>query len=262
MSRELFDPLSLNVRHKYHSGTYYFKGVDLTSSPFDVSTSRGIKSLNFIHRDNFTQVRKGYEQKVRFKKDQYFNAITKRTETNTSVKVHDLWELVDREGNRHLIAHVGCLLYEIKDIDGDTPSYQMIKSGNAAYPVVDKSIDAFVDDHMMFILGGIKYLRLSFNGNAYHIIPVDELIEPEIKIPTTTISITEDNSAISSRSGLDGVNLLTKWRYNRLHTGLKTTSEKNFSYTLDAPIICSPEQEDKDMSEFFVKVKMKGTKGL
>lgn len=260
MPRAPFNPQSVRPKSRYTTGVYAFKGVDYASQRFSVAQGRAIDLLNFIYKDGVAQVRKGYVTIIKFKAERYLDAIDGTQKTNDDLTIYGLWEFVDRYGNKHVMAHVGSLLYEVIGIDTEKPAVSMITSPKGAYPLVRKKINAFVGDYSLYILGGIKYLKLEYTQlGTYTITPVEEL--ETTFIPTTTISITEDNSEVGARQSYDGVNLMTQWRYNRCHTGSKTTSQKEFSYTLDAPIVCKNEEE-ADMANFQIKVRKKGTKSL
>jgi len=260
MSRVPFNPQSIRAKTRYTTGVYAFKGVDYASQRFSVAQGRALDLMNFIYKDGVAQVRKGYDTIIKFKSESYKNALDGNTYTNNDLTIHGLWEFKDKFGANHIIAHVGKLLYEVKGIATDNPSVSMIKSSDGAYPLVSKKVNAFVGDYNLYILGGIKYLKLEFTQTGYYVIkPVED--SEDAFIPTTTISITEDNSTVGARQSYDGVNLMTQWRKNKCHTGANTTSEKEFSYTMDSPFVCKSTDE-KEMADFLITVTKKGTKSL
>ncbi len=260
MSRSLFNPQTINSKKRYTTGVYAFKGVDFASQRFSVAQGRAIDLMNFIYKDGVAQVRKGYDTVFQFKAENYTNAIDGSEHTNADLAIYGLWQFTDAYSNSHIIAHVGNLLYEIKGVGTENPKASQIKCSDGCFPLVNRKVDAFVGNYSLYILGGVKLLKLTYTSTGdYSIEAVDS--SNDTFIPTTTISITEDNAQVGARQSYDGVNLMTQWRYNKCHTGLDTTSDKEFSYTLDSPIVCEHDDE-REMADFMITVTKRGTKSL
>lgn len=234
-----------------------FGGVDLSSQRFNVATNRAIEAKNFIYRDGVIQTRHGYEQVAQLEPTTY---VKRDFETNTAsgsakvngVNFNGIWRFDAEDGNSHIIAHIGNLLYEATE---DLTSFEPISSDSltsGGYPVLYEYEDfksfAFVGAKKLWFLGGNKYMVIRFTESGNTIVePVDS--SDYTFIPTTSIAITYKNALVSSRSLLDYPNALTVYRYNNLLSGIGMDENSQiqtdyFEYTLDAPLTTSETEND------------------
>ncbi len=190
--------------------------------------------------------------------------------------VNGMWNFVGEDGKEHLIAHIGSLLYLGKDINKETIEFNPIVSNenkvvgsdglsyNLCFEFLDRKSHAFVGGNKLWFLGGTQYMCIRFLpvNTQTSTLRLFSLVDSEITpIPTTTISITYLNAKATNRQTYDAVNLLTKWRYNKMITGVgKAEDEKNktpyFDYTLDSPIYSS--NFEKDMANFHITLEERG----
>ena len=259
-----------------------FGGVDYSTPRFLVDSSRAIDLLNYIYKNGIVQKRNGIEEIYHVKSFKYIkkdfdDGFVDDVVKENGVNFNGLWKFVAEDGKEHFIAHVGKLLYEIKDFN--TSQMEMLPiifnknsvKGNdglyysRCYEFLDNKSFAFVGGNKFWFLGGNKYMCLRFLKDQYgesviQFFPVENsLLTP---IPTTSISITYKNSIVSGRAQLDKANLLTMWRKNKMLSGTsKNETEKTkttfYEYTLDAPLICKDTK--KDMANFSLIIEERGT---
>ena len=267
--KSTYNHYNLTKQSKKTTVVANFAGVDLSSQRFNVSTSRAINIQNFLYKEGFIQKRDGYEQIFEVEPLEF---IVKDFTTGNSVELttngtnfNGIWKFKAEDGLWHIVAHIGCLLYEIKNIEkiGDISITPIVNNGDenqtiagslGIYPRVYKYEDykssAFVGANRLWFLGGNKFMCLRFKSNGEtKIYPVANRINSgdeteDTFIPTTTIGITYANANISvpSRSQLDYPNKLTSYRRNKLVSGIgKVESDKTqteyYEYTLDSPLI-------------------------
>lgn len=275
--KSAFRHYPLNQAKRYQQEVSKFLGVDYNTHKFLVSEGRAIDLKNYIWRNNSVQKRYGYEQIMHVADFWYIPASFEvptqeqiaEIHSNVSDKqVNRIWAFEAEDGNLHVVAHIGKLLYEVKNIDTDNVTVDAITTGVAtvngethalAYEFENYKSFAFVGGKKLWFLGGNKYMCLRFlkNGSISFFAVEDSA---SIPIPTTTISITYRNSIVNQRMGLDNVNLLTKWRYNQLITGTtKKEDEKTqtvfYEYTLDAPLYT---KNQKDWNDVYVTIEERG----
>lgn len=243
-----------------------FGGVDFSSQRFNVESHRAIDLQNFIYKDGIIQKREGYEELYDIKPISYLvkpfdnSSITSPTININGVKFNGFWSFIAEDGIKHIIAHIGNLLYEIKNYNQDHIDFEPLTnedglfqgSDSLYYPRYYKYEDyksfAFVGSNRLWFLGGNKFMVIRFTGNSILSIEAVENSDQTF-IPTTTIGIAYKNAITSGRSGLDYANLLTMWRKNTLLSGIgKKESDYTrtlyFEYTLDAPLILPSTQQD------------------
>lgn len=266
-----------------------FAGVDYSTQKFNVSDNRAIDLMNYVYKDNSIQKRNGIELLYKVEPYKYivqpFNELSSNigimpldsnvypVKTN-EVNFNNIWKFTAEDNQVHIIAHIGKLLYEIKNIDNENIEILPIvvnKSQKYAgedggyyyrcYEFENYKSSAFVGGNKLWFLGGNKYMCLRYlPDGSMQFYPVDN--SQLTPIPTTTISITYKNARVSGRLSLDKVNLLTKWRKNKLISGLTKVEDDNnkipyFDYTLDSPLIW--ENEAKDMANFSMTIEERGT---
>lgn len=231
------------------------KGIDKASAPFEADPSRALEAMNYVYRDGKVQKRYGITNLINIEPTQYvvvdfvYDSIGTTIKENT-LRFNGLWSFVAEDGQRHLVAHIGKLLYEILESGGDFIA-QPIRAKSGLYNSVafkcyefeDYKSSAVIGNNALYFLGGNKLMKLRFLPNsAISFKPVDN--DLDTYIPTTTISVTYKNAVKSGRASLDEVNLMTQWRKNRLLSGVgvdenapDAVDTKYFVYQLDAPIV-------------------------
>lgn len=186
-------------------------------------------------------------------------------------QINGIWQFLAEDGQVHVIAHIGHLLYEIKNLDNkDKITCEPILSVHNASASVDGQVRylayefenfkscAYVGGNKLWFQGGNKYMLLRFEtGNTEFIAVENSRYAP---IPVTTMSITYKNAISGGRQSLDSVNLLTKWRKNKMISGVtKAEDEKTktpfFEYNLDAPLIV---QSESDMVDIELNIEESG----
>lgn len=231
-----------------------FGGVDYSSQKLQVSQSRAIDLINFIYKDGVIQKRQGYTQKAVVPTISYIAIPSETTAdvlTNTSKAFNGIWHFLAEDGQYHTIAHIGKLLFEIKDLDKQVVKFDLLYKSNAlgkdtiqhktTYEHLDQKSMAFVGNNRLWFLGGNKYMVIGFRKQDSQLIyePVEE--SQLTFVPTTTTTITYKNSLVKGRSSFDYANILTMWRKNTCLSGTgKSDADlrqtKYYEYTLDAPL--------------------------
>lgn len=264
---------------RYSAGVSSFGGIDLASDRFKVSSDRAIAALNYIYKDGDVVKRKGYRQFASFFPDRYFalsfdrnvldvlslddiKAEEKDSEGNAfvnPVNVNGIWDFVAYDGKRHVVAHVGHLLYEVFPEEGryevfgnfvNTASEGQVLT---TWQFLDQRCMAFVGDHRLWFLGGTRFVVISFDSQGGHLDKVEDGLDTYV--PTTSISVAYDNAKGSARASLDAVNLMTRWRKNLLVSGLGKVDDavgdsRYYEYQLDGPIIPSEGKLDQNEDDF------------
>lgn len=295
-----FKSLSRSSITKRLTAITNFAGVDYANQRFKVSSNHAIDLLNFYYKDGVIQKRNGFEEIFELVPTHYLvygfnepqieyngqnissNPISGTSDLDYKVNTlmfNGLWTIKGEDGKTHVVAHIGKLLYEIKNINKPTieitplistkqPVYYEGEIYNYAYEFLDQKSMGFVGANRFYFLGGNKFMCLRFVENGYIFYPVEN--HDETYIPTTTMTITYKNSYVAGRESLDKVNLMTMWRKNELLSGtLKNEDEKTqtdfYDYTLDAPIITNIDAEDRaiveesKMSDFHITLTERGT---
>lgn len=278
-----FKPISISAKTRYISSISTFSGVDYATQKFKVNQNRAIDLLNFVYKDGVIQKRQGVEELVSINPTNYIPQpfdgsealLTEDNFKTNTVNFNGIWTLTGEDNKLHIIAHIGKLLYEIKnfgteEIDIMPISIKEVEENHNgtlyvyAYEFEDYKSSAFVGANRLYFLGGNKYMcmRFTLDENDNTIIsfyPIED--HPNTYIPTTTTSITYENSAIGGRASLDAVNLLQQWRKNELISGTLKKEDENtkteyFEYILDAPLIA---KTDKDMKDILIVLNERGT---
>lgn len=263
-ARNLFShyPLGNKSTKRSIASVNQFGGVDFSTPNFSVPTNRAINIQNFIYKNGVVQKRNGYEDFCKVDPIEYFDKFTNKFNVN-GVNFNEMWKFKAEDGNWHVVAHIGNLMFEIKNIDekdgkvsiepiNTDENYSGVnKNGETVsrpylYKFEDYKSFAFVGANRLWFLGGNKYMCLRFKDNGtVKFDPVEDL--DETFIPVTTDKITFDGAANASRTPLDMPNKLTYFRKNRLLSGGErsentTQQTRYYEYTLDSPLILDPSQ--------------------
>lgn len=241
-----------------------FGGVDLSSQAFNVDPSRAVRIKNYLFKNGLVRKRNGYEQIFKVETLQYYDAFTNTLNTN-STNFNGIWKFKAEDGEWHIVAHIGNLLYEIKNIERNndiTIAPISVHSPYNGYPMLYKFEDykssAFVGNNRLWFLGGNKYMCLRFfvknNVSTTHFYSVADSVGAEDEterpfIPTTTINITCTDSLNTNRATLDLPNKLSYWKRNTLLTNTEraeklSTDFIEFEYILDSPILFKDRASD------------------
>ena len=275
MKHSNFRPYNLNQNNKKTVSIDKFLGIDLTNPIFSIANGRAIDLMDCIHKNEKVQSRNGITQifKVtpyRYIKRNFDGSIDDVSNIRINdVNVNSIWSFKAEDNQQHIIAHIGKLLYEIKNIEDEEEIriepivFPSSNTGyNSCYEYENFKSMAFVNGKKLWFLGGNKYMVIRYIDNNVIITPVED--SDLVPIPTTTINIIYQNSIVTDkRAGLDKVNLLTKWRKNMLLSGTgksnESTSTEYYDYTLDAPLISKDEETlKKDMSQFEMIIEERG----
>ena len=175
-----------------------FKGVDYSSSAFNVSDNRAIDILNLIFKDNVIQKRKGFKHVL---------SLTDKGKIHNIVKFQDGY-----------IIHCGTKLYVANE------SFIITNQVSNA-TLLDKRVTMLEKNNRLYVLSGIKYFYLDNNFVVHN-------CEDDAYIPTTTIGIVNTNipnnsiqNADNNRTSLDKVNNLSSLVINEFITGTRIDSE-------------------------------------
>lgn len=264
-----YNSLSQSQRHFVNVNA--FLGVDYSSKKFSVADGRAIDEMNYVYRDGSLQKRFGIEQIAQADPFKYL-AIEDGDPSKHSdyasvngVSFNGMWQFLAEDGQRHIVAHIGRLLYEITDIDNNMVSMKPFTFGvgtdaygrNAyiAYEMEDFKSNAFVGGRKLWIFTGKKLMVLRFTNGGFLLYPVED--SDLAPIPVTTESITYKDSSVSERMSLNRPNLMTQWRTNKLASdtyvddGKSVRTTRFWDYELDSDI--SPKNR-KDLNSIRVTV--------
>lgn len=258
MRQSAFQNYKLNQASRKQLDIHAFGGVDYSTQKFLIADGHAIDLKNFLYRNGVVQKRHGAEHLFSVKDFSYipsdFNnptsPLVEEVHTNEDKTFNGLWKFEAEDGQMHVIAHIGKLLYEIVELGTDYVEARPIVNGTASVGAEVRQLAfeyesfksfAFVGGKKLWFLGGNKYMCIRYLLNSELEIFTVENSE-HTPVPTTTISITYTNAVASKRESLDNVNLLTMWRKNKLISGVtkiedEKTQTKFFEYTLDAPLI-------------------------
>ena len=246
-----------------------FGGVDYSSQKLQVASERAIDLLNFVYVDDgyrgTIQKRQGYTEKavvptVKYIKYPLTGNSPYAISSNASEKqFNGIWHFLAEDGEYHTVAHIGKLLFEIKNLNGVVVEFDLLtttphatgtdlQTYETTYEHLNQKSMAFVGNNRLWFLGGNKFMLIGFRSDGQLIYePVEE--SQYTYVPTTTISITYANSAVKGRESFDYANNMTIWRKNTCLSGTGKSDEdfrrtKYFEYTLDAPIKTNKTKSD------------------
>ncbi len=272
-----FRHYNLNQAKRHQLDVTRFGGVDYSTQKFLIADGRAIDLKNFVYKNGVVQKRHGIEEILEIETFQYipasFDVPTQASEQTIksnaeNKRINGIWRFEAEDNQEHIVAHIGHLFYEIKDIGTFNFKAVPFTNGQAsvngerhylAYEFEDFKSFAFVGGKKLWFLGGNKYMCLRFlnNGSKQFFAVEDSEHTP---IPTTTISITYKNSIVDKRTGLDSANLLTEWRKNKLISGTSKLEDEKvgtafYEYTLDAPIVA---KKNEDINKIVVLIEEQG----
>lgn len=185
-----------------------FRGVDFSSSPLRVKTSRATEMQNMICEFGVNRKRNGWRELFRF----------------GDFKINGIY---DCEADNSYLVHSGRCIYRV---DKETENTVRLTDN-----VDDKPSTAFNHYDELYILCGKFMVYRKNESGAYTLVNIDEGVA---YIPTTTISINklDENGAPSgTQHELEPTNGLTSWRKNTL-VGSDATTDAPAVYQLDGKI--------------------------
>lgn len=200
-----------------------FKGVDFSSSALSVRRDRASNMRNFINEYGVNKKRNGWNELIKIKYDGEYQ------------RINGIFEYVN--GNRReVLVHAGKRFYRLikNDEKYSVVDITLTSTYLAAKVDTDKIKDqrsqAFFNKGRAYIIGCGDYLVYgTWNGGEnYELRRVAN--NEDTYIPTTTISIDNDEVSDDTRGSLDDVNCLSSKRINQL----LGTSETGKTWTLDS----------------------------
>ena len=256
---------------RYAYGVVFNKGLDKASLPFEGDPARALDELNYVYRDGKVQKRYGTLELLNVKPTLYskvdFDGKATGEYATNSTEWNGIFRFKGEDGEYHLIAHIGKLLYELSETDGSweakpitansTTYYRDGETYVSCYEFESYKSTAFVGADSLYFLGGNQFMRLRYKtGDIRTFLPVED--GPDTFIPTTTISITYEGSLASGRQTYDQANLLCRFRKNLLTSGTGKSTDstlvpEDFEYTLDSPVVCK--DIATDMAAFSMTIK-------
>lgn len=183
-------------KKRYTAKLSDFRGVDLSSSPLRVATSRATYMRNFICENGVNHKRPGWREEVKL--DGKVNGIFPFKED-----VQDV-----------MLVHAGVKIYRVTCSEGHWHADDI--TGGLA--LSDRSSQCFFRDGRAFLLGCGDYLV--YGPKDMEATPKEYVLQRVRDIayvPTTTISIPPDGEGAGAT--LDAVNLVTPLRKNELRAG-------------------------------------------
>lgn len=203
-----------------------FRGVDFSSSPLDVDVRRASEMENFISDFGILKKRNGWRQEREFT-DGNGNRLPV-----CGVFPYKYGEIT------HVLIHAGDRFLRLTE-----NGYERIDEGLSG--ICATRSEAYMQKGRLYIVGCGDFLVYGTwdEGKTYKLQRVYDEAGDRTYIPVTTINIGASEGDVSAI--LDGVNLLTPWRKNRLNglpfyqedvEGSLSTKLKGDTYYLDAPI--------------------------
>lgn len=224
-----------------------FLGVDYSSSEINVSNARAVDMCNVVYKDKVNQKRNGWQQTLKIEPFVYYTSNGEQ-KTNTT-EINGVWSFLGEDNKTHIIAHIGSLLYELKNIEdflfsSATPLVNREVVGgeirNIATELLNYKSTAFIGDKRLYILGGNFYYVLRYTDSGFDLRKVED--DKDTYVPTTRIGVTYKDSLIAGSNVYDDVNLLTQWRKNKLVSGtyiddgVNVRTTRFFDYELESAI--------------------------
>lgn len=200
-----------------------FKGVDFSSSALSVRRDRASNMRNFINEYGVNKKRNGWNELIKIKHGGEYQ------------RINGIFEYVNGS-RREVLVHAGKRFYRLLNNDGKysveditlTSTYLTAKVDTNK--IKDQRSQAFFNKGRAYIIGCGDYLVYGTwnGGESYELRRVAN--NEDTYIPTTTISIDNDEVSDDTRGSLDDVNCLSSKRINQL----LGTSETGKTWTLDS----------------------------
>lgn len=188
-----------------------FKGVDFSSSPFEVSPTRATYSVNLINEDGVNHKRKGWK------------------EDNCSDLMY--YYEIKLFGDTYKIKIVKTYDY-VNGVLQETPNYHihlLEKNSTSRTPIASKYIEGanytgeksfrmYVRENIAYLIGIGHFLIISrkYVNSTPTIKDFYEHYTDKIYVPTTTISINSDDEESATVASYEDANLINVYRKNTL----------------------------------------------
>lgn len=208
------------TRKTYNIGG--FKGVDTTSSTFEVDKQHALNEVNFIRYSQVLEKRKSFQEEMQF---------------DDKLPISNVWEWAS-----YFVLHRGKNLTIVsKDLRSVYKEFTNIFKD-------EKAVSGFVRNKKLWILSGTYFYYLDENLKLVK-------VEDEAEVPTTTIGIVPNNlvtATDNNRKTFDGMNNLTYFHKNEFYTGIPTEfveqkpvidPTQGLVYTLDLPFSLRDEND-------------------
>lgn len=208
------------TRKTYNIGG--FKGVDTTSSTFEVDKQHALNEVNFIRYSQVLEKRKSFQEEMQFE---------------DKLPISNVWEWAS-----YFVLHRGTKLTIVsKDLRSVYKEFSNIFKD-------EKAVSGFVRNKKLWILSGTYFYYLDESLNLVK-------VEDEAEVPTTTIGIVPNNlvtATDNNRKTFDGMNNLTYFHKNEFYTGIPTEyveqkpvidPTQELVYTLDLPFSLRDEKD-------------------
>ena len=276
-----FKPLSLTQLTRKSLLVKNIIGIDKSTDRNSVNPHRAIDSLNYYYKNGVVQKRSGYDEIAKFGCDYRFietkfDGTQSEDEIEVKTDINSIHSFYGEDGKEHIVAHVGYLLFELKDFSSGRPSFYPILSDlgttqisgvafKHAYKFGDfrSSKSFFTGKSMLWFASGEKFVVIrAKSGSSYLVVEAVENNADITFVPVTMTNITATNAIVSSRNALDDPNMLNMWRKNKLISGIALddtaqTKVPFYQYVLSTSIVCKDEK--KDMADFEVTVQERGS---
>lgn len=219
--------MSINLKSRRKTILKDFKGFDFSSSPLNVSSSRGYLGKNFIFENGVNRKRKGYEELLRIEKIEDGKTIYPQ--------INGIFEFNLNHEN-FLICYAGKHFYRITFENSNysytditfSSSYEMSKIDTNM--LHSRRISMFKNNNAVFFVGAGKLICFKKYGDNYELRLVEN--DTDTYIPTTTINIQPDGDEEITKQAYEDSNVFNIKRRNTLAVKIPKENEE-IIYTLD-----------------------------
>lgn len=202
-----------------------FRGVDFSSSALSVRRDRASNMRNFINEYGANKKRNGWNELIKIKYG------------GKNQKINGIFEYVNGS-RKEILVHAGKRIYRLKEANGRYSVDDITLSSTYTPAKVDvtrlkdQRSQIFYNKGRAYIIGCGDYLVYGSwdEGTSYELRRVANNVDTYV--PTTALSIDNDDVSDETRGTLDDVNCLSTRRINQL----VGTSEENKTWTLDSEI--------------------------
>ena len=197
-----------------------FRGVDFSTSPYKVSKNRATSAQNLIYENGTVRKRTGWRGLCKLKG-----------------RVNGIFSF-EIEGENIILAYVGNKFYRLTwnasktrlISENITTSCTYAQAAIDTSALIDRRVQLYVNKNKAYIVGCGDYLVYGKYGDKFELRRVFDNVDTYI--PTTTINIDKDGIVDENRGTLDGVNLLSSYRINKL----LGVDENSATWTLDTAL--------------------------
>lgn len=193
-----------------------FKGVDFSSSPFEVSPTRATYSTNLINEDGVNHKRKGWKESNDSDLVYYYEI--KLLGDMYKIKIYKTYTYIN--GAKDEKPHYKIYLFEkgvISETAATAIGYKSIDTAVGLYSG-DEVFNLYVRDNVAYLigLGHFYIIKRKYNTVNPTIKDFYEHYTDLIYVPTTTISINSDDEEGGTVANYEDANLINVYRKNTL----------------------------------------------